>query len=158
MITCTFENGNIADRGLRHVVVDVLVLKDDKILMVKRTKKLLEGGKWGLIGGYVDRDENLKEACAREIFEETGYRITDITLMTIRDNPDRPNEDRQNVSFVFYCTALEKEGKADWESDERKWFTFDNLPKAEEIAFDHQKNIDLYLQYKKNKIQLPVLQ
>ena len=71
MINCEFENGNKA--SLRHVVVDNLVLKDGKILLVKRTGKLLEGGKWGLAGGYVDRDETVKEAAKREILEETGY-------------------------------------------------------------------------------------
>ncbi|MGH7202928.1 MAG: NUDIX hydrolase, partial [Candidatus Levyibacteriota bacterium] len=110
MITCFFENNNKA--LLRHVVVDVLVLKDEKLLLVKRTKKLLEGGKWGLVGGFVERDENLQEAVAREIFEETGYKVKDITLLTIRHNADRPHEDRQNISFVFFCIALEKEGTA----------------------------------------------
>jgi ADP-ribose pyrophosphatase YjhB (NUDIX family) len=57
MIICKFEDGGEAK--LRHVVVDTLVLKDNKILLIKRTGKLLEGGKWGLLGGYVERDENI---------------------------------------------------------------------------------------------------
>jgi 8-oxo-dGTP diphosphatase len=155
MIDCTFENGNKA--GLRHVVVDVLVIKNAKILLVKRVKKLLEGGKWGLIGGFMERNETLHETIAREIFEETGYKIKDPTLLTIRDNPDRPNENRQNISFVFFCTALEKEGKPDWESTEIKWFSFDELPKKEELAFDHHENIKLYLKYKKENIKIPLI-
>ncbi len=143
MIHCAFENGGKA--SLRHVVADVLVLKESKILLVRRVNTLLEGGKWGLVGGFIERDENLIDACHREIFEETGYRIKDITLLTVRHNPDRPHEDRQNIAFVFFCTALEKEGKADWESDAQKWFSFDKLPKESEIAFDHYKNITLYL-------------
>src|SRR5258708_9556765 len=113
MITCTFENGNKA--SLRHVVIDALVLKDDKLLLVKRTEKLLEGGKWALVGGYVERDENLLQTVEREIGEETGYTVKDITLLCIRHNPDRPHEDRENISFVFFCTAVEKKGESDWE-------------------------------------------
>jgi 8-oxo-dGTP diphosphatase len=154
MITCFFEKGTEAH--LRHVVVDILVLKEDKILLVKRTKTLMEGGKWGLVGGYVERDENLQEAAEREIFEETGYKIKDIILLTIRHNPDRLHEDRQNISFVFFCTALEKEGKPDWESDERRWFSFDELPPEEKLAFDHPLNIELYLKYKRENFPLPV--
>lgn len=154
MITCAFEDGDRA--SLRHVVVDVLVLKDDKILLVKRTKKLLEGGKWGLVGGYVDRNENVKDAVNREIFEETGYRIKDITFLTVRDNPDRPHEDRQNIAFVFFCTALQKEGKPDDESDEQQWFGFDSLPEKELIAFDHHDDIELYLKYKEKNLPLPI--
>ena len=157
MISCFFEDGAKAThQSLRHVVTDVLVIKNGKLLMVKRAQSLLEGGKWGLIGGFAEPDENLNQTCTREIFEETGYRIKDLTLLTIRHNPDRPHENRQNISFVFFCTALEKEGKPDNESDEQKWFDFDGLPKKEQIAFDHMLNIDLYLRYKEQKISLPI--
>lgn len=153
MINCIFEDGDKA--SLRHVVVDVVVTKENKILLEKRSKGLLEEGKWGLIGGFVDRDETSKEAVRREAFEETGYRVDDIKLLTIRDNPDRPNEDRQNIALVFACVALSKEGTKDDESTDVKWFEFDKLPKKEEIAFDHYKDIQLYLDYKKNIIKLP---
>ncbi len=141
MITCKFEDGNKA--SLRHVVVDVLVLKDNQILLVKRTGKLLEGGKWALPGGFVDRDETTKEAARREVMEEAGYKVKDIKRLVIRDNPDRPKEDRQNISFVFTAKALEKTGEADWEVDDQKWFDLDNLPPKEKIAFDHHENIKL---------------
>jgi 8-oxo-dGTP diphosphatase len=95
MINCSFENGNRA--SLRHVVVDNLVLQDDRILLVKRAPQLIEGGKWGLVGGFVDRDETIKQAAAREIMEETGYEVTDITLFRIVDTPNRPGEDRHRL-------------------------------------------------------------
>lgn len=154
MIKCFFENGN--ESSLRHVVADVLVVKKNKILLIKRTGKLLEGGKWGLAGGYVERDENLKEAAKREVSEETGYKIEKIILLTIRDNPDRPKEDRQNISFVFFAKVGEKVGISDWEVDDQKWFDFSHLPKEAEIAFDHYQNIQLYLSYLKKGFSLPV--
>lgn len=153
MIDCIFEDGNRA--SLRHVVVDTLVLKDSKILLVKRAAKLLEGGKWGIVGGFVDRDETLAEAAAREVMEETGWQVKDITLFRIKDNPNRPGEDRQNVAFVYLATATEKTGEADWESDEQKWFGFDELPPEDQIAFDHAENIKLYQEYLKNPFTLP---
>lgn len=155
MLTCTFEDGGTG--SLRHVVVDALVLQDNKILLVKRSKKLLlEGGKWGDVGGFMDKDETAKQAAEREILEETGYRVKDLTLLTIRDNPDRPKEDRQNISFVFFCTATEKVGEGDWESTEEKWFALDDLPPENEIAFDHYENIKLYLRYLKENLKLPI--
>lgn len=158
MITCIFENGNKANNvSLRHAVVDVLVLKENKILMVKRSEKLSEGGKWGLTGGFVDLDETLKDAVARETFEETGYRVANIQLFTIRDNPDRPHEDRQNIAFVFICRGLDKEGNSDWEVSSQQWFSFDALPDEHEIAFDHYKDILLYKEYKEKHLQLPIL-
>jgi ADP-ribose pyrophosphatase YjhB (NUDIX family) len=134
------------------------VINGNKILLVRRAPHLLDGGKWGIIGGYVERDETTKEAAAREIFEETGYKVADITLLTIRDNPDRPHEDRQNVVFVHFCNAKNKEGEPDAESTEQRWFSFDALPKEDEFAFDHYKNIQLYLRYKEEKFPLPHLE
>lgn len=153
MITCKFENGN--ENSLRHVVVDALVLKENKILLIKRTGKILEGGKWGLIGGFVERDETLRDAIKREVQEESGYKIKNIKLLTVIDSPNRPKEDRQNIAFVFICEAFEKQGDSDWEVDDQKWFNLSNLPPKEEFAFDHHENIELYLSHIKNKTLLP---
>jgi ADP-ribose pyrophosphatase YjhB (NUDIX family) len=148
MINCEFENGN--KDSLRHVVVDCLVLKGEEILLVKRAAGLLEGGKWALPGGFVDRDETIEQAAAREIMEETGYKVENISLLRIIDNPARHNEDRQNVSFVYSCAAREKTGMADSESDQQKWFPLAALPPENEIAFDHMDFIKLYKEYIKN--------
>jgi ADP-ribose pyrophosphatase YjhB (NUDIX family) len=154
MITCVFEDGNEA--SLRHAVIDTIVIKDNKVLLVKRTGKLLEGGKWGLVGGFVERDETLADAAKREIFEETGWNVKDLTLLAINDKPDRPKEDRQNIAFIYFCTATEKTGEADWESDEQQWFTWSELPPEEQMAFDHAHSIGLYQRYLKEALQLPL--
>jgi 8-oxo-dGTP diphosphatase len=155
MISCKFEDGN--DALLRHVVVDTLVVKDGKLLMVRRTGKLLEGGKWGVVGGFVDRDETTAQAAEREVYEETGWKVRDLTLLTIIDRPDRPHEDRQNISFVYFCRAVEKIGEADWESDEVRWFPLNELPPKDMIAFDHAYSIELYKKYLKDSSPLPIL-
>jgi len=155
MINCEFENGNKA--ALRHVVVDNLVLKDNKILLIKRAERLLEGGKWGLPGGFVERDENIKEAVEREILEETGYTVKEITLLRIIDIPDRPKEDRQNIAFVHFCTADKRTGKPDNESEAQAWFNFSALPPKEEFAFDHLSDIELYQKYLDQPFALPQL-
>jgi ADP-ribose pyrophosphatase YjhB (NUDIX family) len=147
MITCTFEDGG---KGLlRHVTVDIIVIKNKKILLVKRTGSISDGGKWGIIGGFVERDETIKQAAEREIFEETGWKVKDLTLLRIKDWPDRPHEDRQNIAFVYFCIAMDKKGSADCESDERKWFDLDNLPPRNQIAFDHADDITFYQKYLK---------
>lgn len=143
MIECTFEDGG---KGLlRHVVVDSLVIKEGKILLVKRINKLLEGGKWGLVGGFLNRDETIEEGVKREVFEETGWRVENLKLLKINDSPNRPHEDRQNVAMVYVCDAIKQEGKPDWESERIEWFELTKLPSPEEIAFDHYENIQFYL-------------
>jgi len=89
MITCYFEDSDQPTK-LRHVVVDTLVVKADKILLVKRgDDTLLEAGKWALPGGYLERDETAAEAATRETLEETGYQVKVEELFRLIDNPKR---------------------------------------------------------------------
>ena len=143
MLICQFENGNKAP--LRHVVVDSLVIKGNQILLAKRANHLLNGGKYGLIGGYVERDETIEQAAIREIREETGYDAKISYLLRIKDSPKRLKEDRQNIAFVFVATSAKKTGKSDSESSEVKWFELNKLPKPNEFAFDHYADIQMYL-------------
>lgn len=155
MINCTFENNGKA--LLRHVVVDMLVIKNNQILLVKRAPHLLEGNKYALIGGFMERDETTQQSALREIMEETGYNSKIINLFRIIDHPERRNEDRQNVSFVYLVEPLDKIGTSDNEVKEMKWFDLDKLPSQEEFAFDHLDNIKLYLQHLKTPFSLPII-
>src|SRR5262249_14598820 len=40
-------------------------------------------GSWGLPGGYVHAGERLEDAFARELREETGYRVEDLRLLRV---------------------------------------------------------------------------
>src|SRR5207247_2929977 len=102
MINGTFENGSRA--SLRHVVVHAIVERDGALLLVRRAAHLSEGGKWGLPGGFLDRDESLSDGVLRELREETGWDGRVSGLMRINSRPDRPREDRQNVAFDFVIT------------------------------------------------------
>jgi len=155
MITCTFENGN--QNSLRHVTVGCLVMKDDQILLAKRAEGLLEAGKWCLLGGYADRDETTEETGIRESMEESGWVVNNLRLLRINDNPNRPHEDRQNIDFIYIADAVEETGEKDWESEEVRWFSLDNLPSSDEIAFDHEDSIQLYRKYLNESFPLPYL-
>lgn len=155
MINCTFENGNKA--SLRHAVCDVLVLQDGQILLGKRSPKLSEGGKWGLIGGFMERDETIAEGATREVYEETGWEIKNLTLLWIRDNPQDKREDRQNIKFIFFADAVKQTGQPDWENDALQWFPLDDVPPAEALAFDHADSIAAYKEYLKDRTPLPIM-
>lgn len=143
MITCTFENGGTG--SLRHVTVDALLLNENnQILLVKRAPHLTNGGLFALIGGFVDRDETLEEAVIREIIEETGYEATVEKLLRIIDAPQRPKEDRQNISFTYIARVGKKVGESDKESTEMRWFELNALPDKDQFAFDHLESIEFY--------------
>lgn len=135
-IICTFESGSRAQ--LRHTTVSALVVKAHQVLLVKRAAHLLtEPGKWALPAGYVDRGERVEDAVRREVQEETGYQCTVIRVIGILDNPDRPDNGRQNISLVYLVSPRERVQEPDNESSEVRWFSFDNLPPSDEIAFEY---------------------
>ncbi len=161
MITCTFENGNVASPGLRHVTVNAIVTKDNQVLMGLRSSvsgvTMLETGKWALLGGYFGFNEDLKTAVKREVMEESGWEIDNIKLFRINDNPGRPKEDRQNVDMVFIADAIKQTGPTDKEMSELKWFPLDSLPPRDHIAFDHGEDLELYIKHLVDPVQLPLL-
>ena len=154
MITCVLENGN--KDSFRHMVVHCLVVKDDKILLEKRAEHLPEGGKWGLPGGYMDRDETAEQAALRELKEETGWTAEISEMLRINSHPDRPHEDTQNIAIDFILNPLEKIGNSDNEVTEMAWCEMDKLPPAEQFAFDHLESIQLYLKYRREKFPIPL--
>lgn len=161
MITCRFEDGG-ETTNLRHITCNAIVLKDNKVLLGKRGtynngKPLLEAGKWALLGGFFSRDETLKEAIKREVEEESGWKVENLKLFRINDNPNRPAEDRQNVDIIFLADAIEKTGKSDEEVTNLEWFGLDNLPANDMIAFDHWEHLKLYKDYLKEKFNLPLI-
>ena len=155
MITCYFNNTTKV--FLRHVTVGAIVVEHNKILLVRRSRKISEGGKLGLPGGYFDRDETLSQGLIREVREETGHVGQSQQLFIINSNPYRRNEDKQNVDFIFLFSLAEKVGEPDWEVEELVWVPLDNLPDAEEIAFDHYEYIKKFIAYRHTPFPLPLI-
>ncbi len=157
MITCRFEDSP-RDAALRHVTSDTVVADDqNRVLLVKRAEHLFEGGKYALPGGYLDRDELAQDAARREVLEETGYECSEIQLLGITSSPKRPGNDRQDVAFFFFTTALSQIQDPDHESTAVEWFDLDHLPSREQLAFDHLDFIEIYKQYKNDEIAVPVI-
>ncbi|HSX40592.1 MAG TPA: NUDIX hydrolase [Candidatus Saccharimonadales bacterium] len=155
MISCIFEDGGKG--SLRHVSVNGIVLNEKgELLLNKRAPHITNGNKFGLIGGFLDRDETTKECVIRELKEEAGIEGEVQTLFQIKDNPDRPQEDRQNVEFVYIVKAKSDDVKGSSEG-EVFWFSLDKLPDQKEFAFDHFETIQKFKEYKKSSFSLPII-
>lgn len=156
MITCRFENGRTA--SLRHVVVHAIVERDGALLLVRRAPELSEGGKWGLPGGFLDRDERLVDGVLRELREETGWSGEVRALLRVNSRPDRPHEDRQNVAFDFVITPLARVGEPDHESSAVEWMPIDRLPPLDTLAFDHGETVRRYLAMRERPAHTPAVE
>ncbi len=151
MISCTFHNGY--KTSLHLVVVDAIAFNNKhQLLLVKRAKHVFRGDKWGLPGGYLDRDETLKDAVIREVKEETNLEAKIIKLFKVIDNPNRRNEDRQGVCFVYIVSVTGDPIPQESEVSEDKWFDLDKLPKEDDFAFDHLEIIKNYLKPDRKKV------
>lgn len=155
MITCVFEKG--CQTFLRHVVLHAIVEKDGKLLLEKRAADLLEGGKWALPGGFLDRNETAGQGALRELKEETGWEGEVISLFRINSNPQRPKEDRQNVVFEFIIKPKRKVSLPDNEVSKVEWIPINKLLPFEEFAFDHGETLKSYLEYRKKPFPLPII-
>lgn len=158
MINCYFEDGNKAKIGLRHVTVGAIAFNaKNQVLLVKRSANFSRGGKYSVPGGFLERDQNIKDAVIRELKEETGYAGEVVCLFHVNDNPNRPHEDRQNVDFIFLVKLKEGKFKENEEVTSVAFFNENNLPGEEEFAFDHRSAILKFFKYQKDKFTLPLL-
>ncbi len=63
--------------GLPNVGVEVVIVDDGKVLLMRRQ----DFDVWGLPGGYIDPGESVAEAALREVQEETGLEVELIYLI-----------------------------------------------------------------------------
>ena len=108
------------------VGVGVIVERDGKVLLVRRTKH--GAGAWSSPGGYVDHGESPEETAVRETREETGVRLAGADFLGLTNNvhPDG----KHNVTLWFAGSNPEGEARvgAPVELDAVQWFAWDALP------------------------------
>jgi ADP-ribose pyrophosphatase YjhB (NUDIX family) len=54
-----------------------------RTLLIRRT----DNGRWAVPGGFMEPGEGVAEACAREVWEETGLRVRVVRLVSVYTNP-----------------------------------------------------------------------
>lgn len=67
---------------MKRVAKIVLVREDDKILILKRARKLItekSPWEWDLPGGHAETDENLADTIVREVWEELSLSLGEVT-------------------------------------------------------------------------------
>jgi 8-oxo-dGTP diphosphatase len=121
------------------VSVDVMVFGffagKVKLLLIKRGKEPYKG-KWAIPGGFLDIDEELEAAAARELAEETG--LINITLEQVQTFGSLGRDPRgRQITVAFMGTTSQHKLKAGDDAAEAKWFDIEKLPKN--LAFDHNQ-------------------
>ncbi|MER5884240.1 NUDIX hydrolase [Streptomyces sp. NPDC001941] len=116
---------------------DVVVINDDRhILLIKRGWAPFDGC-WALPGGHVDAGETSLRAAARELAEETGVNVRpcDLTFSGLFDSPDRDPRGRYVSATYTVTIGSDVMPTAGDDATEARWFSLAELPPN--LAFDH---------------------
>ncbi len=135
--------------------VDIVLIRKvssgHQILLIKRANDPFKG-KYALPGGFVDINENLESAAARELTEETGLRQINLLQIHTFSAPNR--DPRGRVISTAFGAVLENEGEFSLQpgsdASQTAWVDLSELPP---LAFDHLLIIETTL--KKFEMDLP---
>lgn len=115
--------------------VRCIVVNNGRILLIKNT---YNNRGWDLPGGGVHRQERLDLAAKREVFEETGIRLSEVRQIAQFENREEYKQDQVNVFVGF--TEEEELNIDPGEIAAAQWFALEQLPPLFVIAqraFDH---------------------
>jgi 8-oxo-dGTP diphosphatase len=107
-----------------------------KLLLVQRKLEPYQGH-WALPGGFVEIDEDLPDAAARELAEETG--LSNIPLEQLRTFGKPGRDPRGRIITILYFGIAgpeRRQAKAADDAADVQWFAIDHLPP---MAFDHDE-------------------
>lgn len=122
-------------KEVRPTAVDVVVIHNDKILLVKREKPPFKN-KWVLPGGFVEINEDVKQAAIREMKEETGIDIELIGIIGVYSKPERDERHTISIGFLAFPKGDVSIVAQKGEIKEAKWFDLSKIPK---LGFDHDE-------------------
>jgi 8-oxo-dGTP diphosphatase len=109
---------------------------DGRVLLIKRKNPPGEGT-WALPGGFVDVGEDPRDACEREMREETGLEVAVTRIGGFYGRPDRDPRGH-TASIVYACRIVSGEAKGGDDAAEARWFAPEELPETA-LAFDHRE-------------------
>jgi 8-oxo-dGTP pyrophosphatase MutT (NUDIX family) len=123
----------------RHVGKDLLWLPSVSGVVVNPDGEILLGrraddGRWSVISGIVELDEQPATAVVREVLEETGVRVVAERLASVWAHTHvYPNGDRcRYLNMAFRCRPLSGTARVnDDESLAVGWFGTDRLPELD---------------------------
>ena len=112
-----------------RLAVGAIIFQDNRVLLVRRGQSP-SMGQWAIPGGKVRLGETLQEAAEREIYEETGIRITAGKPAYVFDVVDRDEDGRVRYHYVIvdldatYCSGELSSGD---DALEARWVAADEM-------------------------------
>jgi len=122
---------HIGNQPILMVGSTVLVLDtQNRLLMMKRS----DGGNWGVPGGAMELGETTEETARRELLEETGLEVDELSLFGVFSGKELyyrypSDEEVYNVSIVYLTRVIHGTIKLfDGEHSDFQYFELTKLP------------------------------
>ena len=123
----------------RNPGVGVAALVEDeegRVLMIRRGPHATRPGLWAIPAGYVDYGEDVREAAAREMLEETGLEVAIGEPIFVASNSHDPA--KLTVGIWFRGTVVGGRLLAGDDADDAGFFALDDLPP---LAFETDQEL-----------------
>jgi ADP-ribose pyrophosphatase YjhB (NUDIX family) len=117
------------------VAAAVVVMKGDKILLVRRNNQPQQG-QWTLPAGFVDAGEDPARAAERECLEETGLTVRISKLINVLSGQEHPHG--AHIVIVYLAEFLSGTLQAGDDADQVEFFSLNDLPP---LAFATTQNV-----------------
>jgi 8-oxo-dGTP diphosphatase len=117
------------------------------VLLVRRGAKPF-AGRWALPGGFVDPDEELQDAAARELEEETGVSTRRARLEQLGAYGAPRRDPRGRVVSVAFLTGVPwtTEVRGGDDAADARWMPVGDARRPRRLAFDHRQILEDALQ------------
>lgn len=123
------------------LTVDAVIIKDGKIVLIKRKEEPFQG-QYALPGGFVEYGETVEAALRREVLEETGLIVEVSSLVGIYSDPHRDPRGHV-ISAAFAAVIVSGALASGSDAAEAHFWEITSLPP---LAFDHAQIIHDALQ------------
>jgi ADP-ribose pyrophosphatase YjhB (NUDIX family) len=134
--------------GTPRIAVRGFVIREGQLLLVRDN---FHGGLWTVPGGWADVNETPAQAVAREVLEETGYRVKPLKVTYVHDQDVHGHLTRpyHTYSLHFLAEIVGGEPTTNVEVSEIKFFDRESLPPLSldcvtereiDVAFAHHRD------------------
>jgi len=140
-----------AEGGAATPKVDVrgVVFNDEKVLLVRE----VTDGRWAFPGGWADVFDSPSETVEREVWEESGFKVTARKLLALydRNKHGHPQPWPYSYKCFFLCDLIGGEAATSCETTETGFFAEDEIPSLSlprltpsqvSRMFDHHRHPD----------------
>jgi 8-oxo-dGTP diphosphatase len=145
---------SLRDHPRPSVSVDLVIFtiagNDLKVLLIRRRGEPFEGH-WALPGGFVEIDESLEHAAARELKEEVGVENVYLEQLYTFGDPQRDPRGRViSVAYFALIDAGRQHIAAASDAADASWHSVFKPPR---LAFDHRRVLDYAVWRLRNKLE-----